>query len=106
MATSQIAAPKKAPRLVTRKSATSVEVFERVDDGRFVGYAITKGVADEKDQPLTLSWVGAKIPLTPNDYQRTHQADLNEMRVAAGLPVRKIYKPDSELRSWQSAAGI
>ncbi len=56
--------PKKAPKLVTRKSANSVEVFERVDDGRFVGYALTKGVVDEKDQPLTLSWVGAKIPLT------------------------------------------
>jgi hypothetical protein len=46
------------------------------------------------------------IPLTPNDYNKSHQADLNEMRTAAGLPVRRIYTPDPELRSWQSAAGI
>jgi hypothetical protein len=46
------------------------------------------------------------VPLTPNDYKRTHEADLNEMRVAAGLPVKKIYRPDPELKSWQSAAGI
>jgi len=28
------------------------------------------------------------------------------MRTAAGLPVKKIYTPDPELKSWQSAAGI
>jgi len=46
------------------------------------------------------------VPLTPNDYKRTHESELNEMRTAAGLPVRKIYQPDPELKSWQSAAGI
>ena len=46
------------------------------------------------------------VPLTPNDYKRTHESELNEMRTAAGLPVKRIYKPDPELKSWQSAAGI
>jgi hypothetical protein len=45
------------------------------------------------------------VPMTPNDYKRTTEAGLNEMRVAAGLPVKKIYEPDAELKSWQSAAG-
>lgn len=61
---------------------------------------------DGRDQPWDAETFRQQVPLTPNDYQRTHQADLNEMRVAAGLPPRRIYKPDPELRSWQSAAGI
>jgi hypothetical protein len=28
------------------------------------------------------------------------------MRAAAGLPVRKLYKPDSALKELQAAAGI
>lgn len=46
------------------------------------------------------------VPLNPSDYRRETETDLNEMRVAAGLPVKKIYETDAELRSWQSAAGI
>jgi hypothetical protein len=61
---------------------------------------------DDRDQPWDPEVFRSTVPLTPNDYQRTHQSDLNEMRVAAGLPVRRIYTPDPELRSWQSAAGI
>ena len=46
------------------------------------------------------------VPLTPNDYRRETDEDLNEMRVAAGLPVRQIYETDAELRSLQAAAGV
>jgi hypothetical protein len=61
---------------------------------------------DGKEYPWDEETFRELIPLTPNDYKRTHESDLNEMRVAAGLPVKKIYKPDPELKSWQSAAGI
>ena len=46
------------------------------------------------------------VPMTPNDYKRDMDQGLNEMRTAAGLPVKKIYEPDSELRSLQAAAGV
>lgn len=46
------------------------------------------------------------IPLTPKEYRRRYETDLNEVRVAAGLPTKKIYEVDSELRALQSAAGI
>lgn len=46
------------------------------------------------------------VPLTPNDYRRQTDGDLNEMRMAAGLPTKKIYEPDTELRSLQAAAGV
>jgi hypothetical protein len=46
------------------------------------------------------------VPLTPKDYVRQTEQDLNEMRVAAGLDVKKIYTVDSELRALQAAAGL
>lgn len=61
---------------------------------------------DGREYPWDAEQFAQLVPLTPNDYNRQHQADLNEMRVAAGLPVQRIFKPDPELRSWQSAAGI
>ena len=61
---------------------------------------------NDKNMPWDLETFGKIMPMTPNEYKKTHENDLNEMRVAAGLPVKKIYQPDPELRSWQSAAGI
>ena len=61
---------------------------------------------DGKQYPWDPEEFARIVPLTPNDYKRTHESELNEMRVAAGLPVKKIYTPDAELKSWQSAAGI
>lgn len=46
------------------------------------------------------------VPLTPADYTKQTEQGLNEWRVAAGLPAKKIHKVSTELRSWQSAAGI
>ena len=46
------------------------------------------------------------VPLTPNDYRRTTDEGLNEMRTAAGIPVKRITEPDAELRDLQAAAGI
>ena len=48
----------------------------------------------------------AVVPLTPVDYKRDNEEDLNEWRVAAGLPAKKIHEVSPELRAWQSAAGI
>lgn len=46
------------------------------------------------------------VPLTPADYEMSHQEELNEWRVAAGLtPVTREVK-DPLLKSLQSAAGI
>jgi hypothetical protein len=45
--------------------------------------------------------------LTPRAYRERYEKDLNEVRVAAGLPVVTNYnKQDRALQSIQSAAGI
>jgi len=45
--------------------------------------------------------------LSPRAYREHYEKDLNEVRVAAGLPVVATYdKQDSALQAIQSAAGI
>lgn len=46
------------------------------------------------------------VPLTPDQYRASHQEDLNEWRTAAGLPVRRIYRPSAEVQALQSIAGL
>lgn len=47
-----------------------------------------------------------KVPLSPKEYVAATETDLNEMRVAAGLEVKKIHEVSPELRALQAAAGI
>jgi hypothetical protein len=47
------------------------------------------------------------VPLSPRAYRELKDQNLNEVRVAAGLPVRVTYdKKDRALQTIQSAAGI
>ena len=47
------------------------------------------------------------VPLSPRAYRERYEKDLNEMRVAAGMPVVTTYdRKDPELQTIQSAAGI
>ena len=47
------------------------------------------------------------VPLSPRAYRERYEKDLNEVRVAAGLPVFVNYnKKDRALQAIQSAAGI
>ena len=57
--------------------------------------------------PFTRDTFDATVPLTPRDYRERYEKDLNEVRVAAGIPVVTNYdKRDRALQAIQSAAGI
>ena len=61
----------------------------------------------DKEIPFTRDSFDATVPLTPRAYRERYEKDLNEVRVAAGLPVVTNYnKQDRALQSIQSAAGI
>jgi len=47
-----------------------------------------------------------QVPLTPDAYRAANQGDLNEMRSAAGLSVKKVHAITPETRALQAAAGI
>jgi hypothetical protein len=60
-----------------------------------------------KEVPFTRDAFDSMVPLTPRAYREKYEKDLNEVRVAAGLPVVTTYnKKDRALQSIQSAAGI
>ena len=61
---------------------------------------------DGKTQTFSEETFAKTVPLTPEEYRRTHQADLNEWRIAAGLPTKKIYNTKDDVRLLQSQAGL
>jgi hypothetical protein len=61
----------------------------------------------DKQIPFTRDTFDATVPLSPRDYRARYEQDLNEVRIAAGLPVITTYnKRDRTLQAIQSAAGI
>ena len=62
---------------------------------------------DGKEMPFTRDAFDSTVPLSPRAYREKKDQDLNEMRSAAGMPVKSIYeKNDSQIKSIQIAAGI
>lgn len=65
-----------------------------------------KFVYQDNSQPFSREAFEQAVPLSPKEYRRYTDEDLNEMRVAAGLPVRAIYERDEDMIALQTAAGI
>jgi len=61
----------------------------------------------DQEIPFTRDAFDATVPLTPRAYRERYEKDLNEVRVAAGIPVVTTYdRQDRALQTIQSAAGI
>ena len=61
----------------------------------------------DQEIPFTRDSFDATVPLTPRVYRERYEKDLNEVRVAAGIPVKTTYdRQDRALQTIQSAAGI
>ena len=61
----------------------------------------------DKEVPFTRDDFDSTVPLSPKAYRERYEKDLNEVRVAAGLPVVANYdRQDRSLQAIQSAAGI
>jgi hypothetical protein len=62
---------------------------------------------DGKEVPFTRDTFDSMVPLSPRAYREKKDLDLNEMRSAAGMPVKSIYeKDDPAIRTLQSSAGL
>lgn len=61
----------------------------------------------DQEIPFTRDAFDSTVPLTPKAYRDRYERDLNEVRIAAGMPVVTTYdKRDRDLQTIQSAAGI
>ena len=59
-----------------------------------------------KEYPFSRDTFDSVVPLSPKEYRKRYESDMNEMRVAAGLPTKQIYERDNAIKAIQSAAGI
>ena len=59
-----------------------------------------------KDVPFSRDTFDSMVPLSPKAYRAAHDEDLNEMRVAAGLPTKRIHDLEEDTLALQRAAGI
>jgi hypothetical protein len=60
-----------------------------------------------KEMPFSRDAFDATVPLSPKAYRERTDRELNEVRVAAGLPTRAIYeRDDPDIRAMQTAAGL
>ena len=59
-----------------------------------------------QEYPFSRDRFDSVVPSSPKEYRKKFESDMNEMRVAAGLPTKQIYERDNAIKSIQSAAGI
>jgi hypothetical protein len=60
----------------------------------------------DKEYQFSRDLFDSVVPLSPKEYRKRFESEMNEMRVAAGLPTKQIYERDTAIKSIQSAAGI
>jgi hypothetical protein len=59
-----------------------------------------------QDMPFSAEEFARTVPLSPKEYRAKFEADLNEVRSAAGLKTKQIYERDAAMRALQAAAGF
>jgi len=61
---------------------------------------------EDRESPFDRATFDRLVPLSPKEYRKKKESDLNEMRAAAGIDTVQIFERDPEIRVIQSAAGI
>ena len=94
-----------------RRSTAGANVEQLLDDlntlTEFEGSSAWTMHYRDQEIPFTREAFDSTVPLTPRAYRERYEKDLNEVRVAAGIPVVTTYdRQDRALQTIQSAAGI
>ncbi len=94
---------------IRRRNSVPGQIQELLEDlGTLTEYQPKDWIMVYKDKktPWSEEAFRSQVPLSPRDYREQNENDLNEVRIAAGLDVKRIYETDRDLRALQSAAGI
>lgn len=94
---------------IRRRSSAGAQVNQLLDDLSTLTEYEPKDwtmVYEGTDTPFTQEDFERIIPLSPKAYREVHDKDLNEVRVAAGLPVKNYYEQDKYITALQANAGI
>ena len=92
-----------------RRSTLPQRVEQALDDlSTLTEHQVSDWLMTYEDQevPFSEQAFRDRVPLSPAEYRKRKEQDLNEMRTAAGIDTKSIFTPDRELQKLQSAAGI
>jgi hypothetical protein len=92
-----------------RRSAAGRNIAEAIDDlSTLTEYDSTEWTMnyEGKNFPFSAEEFDRVVPLSPKDYRKQKESDLNEMRAAAGLDTVAIHEREKDIRQLQAAAGI
>jgi len=92
-----------------RRSAAGRNMAEAIDDlSTLTEYDSSAWTMhyEGKNFPFSAEEFGRVVPLSPKDYRKQKESDLNEMRAAAGLDTVAIHQRYKDIRQLQAAAGI
>jgi hypothetical protein len=63
-------------------------------------------VYKDNETPFSHEEFDLRVPLSPKQYRKETESGLNEMRAAAGIDPKQIYKRERDIQQLQAAAGI
>lgn len=92
-----------------RRTSAPAQIAELIDDMSTLTEFVPSDwimVYEGKQQEWNPETFAKLVPLSPNQYRKSKEADLNEWRVAAGLDTKQVFERDSLMKSLQNAAGI
>ena len=92
-----------------RRSSAGEKIMEAVEDlATLTEFKTTDWEMhyNEKTSPFSVEEFNSQVPLSPKQYRKQHDGDLNEMRAAAGIDAKQIYEREKDIRQLQAAAGI
>ena len=86
-----------------RNLSTAIEDLSTLTEFEPDAWSMVYG---KQELPFSQDEFERVVPLSPKDYRKHTEEDLNEMRTAAGLEPVQIHTRDRDIRQLQSAAGI
>ena len=92
-----------------RRSLAGEKIQEVLEDlGTLTEYSLNDWSMHYDDQtlPFSVESFNRVVPLSPKEYRKKKESDLNEMRAAAGIEIKPVLERDQEIQKLQSAAGI
>lgn len=93
-----------------RRSSAGAKVKEALDDlGTLTEYEDSNQWTmhyEGEEYPFSQETFDRLVPLSPKDYRKEKEQDLNEMRSAAGINPVQIFEREQDILQLQSAAGI
>jgi hypothetical protein len=92
-----------------RRSSAGEKISEALDDLQTLTEFDTTDWTmhyDDQTVPFSRETFDRMVPLSPKEYRRRKESDLNEIREAAGLSPRQIFDREKDIQQLQSAAGI